>query len=180
MKRPPTAKCTLPIYMGFLMSEPQSSTCTRLSEVMSISHDSVNRFLLRESYVPKDLFNEAKKLINLIGGTINVDDSTLDKPYSQKMDLVKHFWSGKHHRVVKGLNLITLYYSDVQGRSLPINYRVYDKADNKTRTYALMATMKYVICWSECFWCGIVGDANIETTPDSQVHLADIHGFFDE
>jgi hypothetical protein len=36
------------MYMGFLMSEPKSSTCTRLSEVMGISHDSVNRFLLRE------------------------------------------------------------------------------------------------------------------------------------
>jgi hypothetical protein len=53
------------MYMGFLMSEPKSSTCTRLAEVMDISHDSVNRFLLRESYEPKDLFNEAKRLINL-------------------------------------------------------------------------------------------------------------------
>jgi len=65
---------------------------------------------LRESYDPKDLFNEAKQLVNLIGGTVNVDDTTLDKPYSQKMALVGHFWSGKHHRVVKGLSLITLYY----------------------------------------------------------------------
>jgi len=73
------------------MSEPQSSTCTRLSEVMGISHDSVNRFLLRESYDPKDLFDEAKQLVNLIGGTVNVDDTTLDKPYSQKMALVGTF-----------------------------------------------------------------------------------------
>ena len=57
------------------MSEPTSSTRTRLSEVMGSSHDSVDRFLLRESYEPKDLFNEAKQLVNLIGGTLNVDDS---------------------------------------------------------------------------------------------------------
>ncbi len=120
------------MYMGFLMSEPKSSTCTRLSEVMGISHDSVNRFLLREAYEPCDLFNEAARLLNLVGGTLNVDDSTLDKPYSQHMELVGHFWSGKHHPVVKGLNLITLYYSDPQGRSLPVNYRVYDKAEGKT------------------------------------------------
>ena len=123
--RPPTAKCTLPMYMGFLMSEPKSTTCTRLSQVMSISHDSVNRFLLRESYEPRDLFNEAKKLLNVVGGTLNVDDWTLDKPYSQKMALVAHFWSGKHHRVVKGLNLVTLYYIDPQGRSLPVNYPIH-------------------------------------------------------
>ena len=96
---------------------------------MGISHDSVNRFLLREAYEPNDLFEQVKGLVNLVGGTLSVDDSVLDKPYSQRMALVGHFWSGKHHRVVKGLNLITLYYTDLQGQNLPVNYRVYDKAD---------------------------------------------------
>ncbi|EIJ34083.1 transposase IS4 family protein [Thiothrix nivea DSM 5205] len=135
------------MYMGFLMSEPKSSTCTRLSEVMGISHDSVNRFLLREAYEPKDLFNEASRLLNLVGGTLNVDDSTLDKPYSQHMELVGHFWSGKHHRVVKGLNLITLYYSDPQGRSLPVNYRVYDKAEGKTKNDYFLDMLEDVLAW---------------------------------
>ncbi len=65
-KRTPTANCTLPMYMGFLMSEPKSITCTRLSEVMGIWHDSVNRFLLREAYEARDLFNEAARLLNLV------------------------------------------------------------------------------------------------------------------
>ncbi len=129
------------------MSEPKSATCTRLSEVMNISHDSANRFLLRESYEPKDLFNEAKKLLNLVGGTLNVDDSTLDKPYSQHMELVAHVWSGKHHRVVKGLNLITLYYTDPQGRSLPVNYRVYDKSENKTKNCYFLDMLAQVLEW---------------------------------
>ncbi|MFO7578972.1 MAG: transposase [Nitrosomonas halophila] len=146
-KCPPTAKCTLPMYMGFLMSEPKSNTCTRLSEVMGISHDSVNRFLLREAYEPRDLFNEAARLLNLVGGTLNVDDSTLDKPYSQHMELVGYFWSGKHHRVVKGLNLITLYYSDPQGRSLPVNYRVYDKAEGKTKNDYFLDMLEDVLAW---------------------------------
>ena len=138
------------MYMGFLMSEPKSSTCTRLSEVMGISHDSVNRFLLREAYEPRDLFNEAARLLNLEGGTLNVDDSTLDKPYSQHMELVGHFWSGKHHRVVKGLNLITLYYSDPQGRSLPVNYRVYDKAEGKTKNDYFLDMLAEVLAWGLC------------------------------
>ena len=146
-KRPPTATCTLPMYMGFLMSEPKSTTCTRLSEVMGISHDSVNRFLLREAYEPRDLFNEACKLLNMVGGTLNVDDTTLDKPYSQRMDLVGHFWSGKHHKTVKGLSLITLYYTDLQGRSLPINYRVYDKDENKTKNEYFRDMFVEVLDW---------------------------------
>ena len=47
-----------------------------------ISHDSVNRFLHRENYQPKDMFNEAAQSLRLVGGTLSVDDSVLDKPYS--------------------------------------------------------------------------------------------------
>ena len=129
------------------MSKPKSSICTRLSQVMGISHDSVNRFLLRESYEPQDLFDEAKKLLDVVGGTLSVDDTTLDKPYSQKMELVGHFWSGKHHRVVKGLSLVTLYYTDPQGRSLPVNYRVYDKADGKTKNDYFQDMLTEVLAW---------------------------------
>lgn len=109
------------MYMGFLMSEPKSATCSRLSEVMGLSHDSVNRFLLREAYEPADLFNEAKGMLDLVGGSLSVDDSVLDKPHSRKTELVGYFWSGKHHRAVRGLNLITLHYTDPLGRSLPVN-----------------------------------------------------------
>jgi hypothetical protein len=55
------------MYMGFLMREPKSTSCTRLSEVMTISHDRANRFLLHEAYEPRGLFNEAAKLLNLDG-----------------------------------------------------------------------------------------------------------------
>ena len=41
------------------MAEPKYVSCVRLAEILEdISHDSVNRFLLRERYTPEDLFNE--------------------------------------------------------------------------------------------------------------------------
>ena len=135
------------MYMGFLMSEAKSATCTRLSEIINISHDSVNRFLLREAYEPRDLYNEAAKLLNIEGGTVSVDDTVLDKPYSQKMDLLGYFWSGKHHQAVKGLNLITLYYTDLQGRHLPVNYRVVDKTENKTKNQYFQEMLAEVLTW---------------------------------
>lgn len=76
-----------------------------------------------------------------------MDDTTLDKAYSQKMELVGHFWSGKHHRTVKGLSLVTLYYTDVQGRSLPVNYRIYDKADSKTKNDYFQDMLAEVLAW---------------------------------
>ena len=91
---------------------PESSTCTRLAEVTDISHDSVNRFLQRENYQPKDMFDEAAQSLCLVGGTLSVDDTVLDKPYSNSVALVGHFKSGKHHRLVKGINLVTLYHTD--------------------------------------------------------------------
>lgn len=145
--RPSTANCTLPTYIGFLLSEPNGVSCSRLASLLHISHDSVNRFLNRESYSPEDLFNEVKPSINLMGGTLSVDDSVLDKPYAHYIALIGHYWSGKHHAVVKGINLITLYYTDPQGQHQPINFRVYDKADNKTKNDYFLDMLAEVLAW---------------------------------
>ena len=96
-----------PFYMGFLMTEPNSISCTQLAETYNISHDSVNRFLEREDYTPHDLYQEAIQHIDNNKLIVSIDDTVLDKPYSQHMDLVSYFWSGKHHRSVKEL-LISL------------------------------------------------------------------------
>jgi len=147
ISRPSTASCTLPMYIRFLLSEPNSPSCCRLAEVMDISHDSVNRFLQREAYTPLDLFNESKIGLELAGGTLSVDDSILDKLYSHHMALVGYFWSGKHHRVVKGINLITLYYTDVRGQHRPVNYRIYDKAEGKTKNDYFQEMFAEVLAW---------------------------------
>jgi hypothetical protein len=135
------------MYIGFLLGEPKQASCRRLGEVMSISHDSVNRFLHREAYTGRDLYDEARPALNLKGGTLSVDDSVLDKPYSQYMELVGHFWSGKHHRAVKGINLVTLYYTDSQGQHQPVNFRVVDKAEGKTKNDYFQDMLAEVLAW---------------------------------
>lgn len=135
------------MYMGFLLSEPNSVSCCRLGSLLHMSHDSVNRFLNRESYSPEDLFNEVKPSINLRGGTLSVDDSVLDKPYAHYIALIGYFWSGKHHATVKGINLITLYYTDPHGQHQPVNFRVYDKTDNKTKNDYFLDMLAEVLSW---------------------------------
>ena len=61
-----------------------------------------------------------------------LDDSTLDKPYAQKIGLVTRHWSGKHKAVVRGVNLATLLWTDGD-RKLPVDYRLYSKADGKSK-----------------------------------------------
>jgi hypothetical protein len=65
----------------------------------------------------RDLFEEARPLLELEGGLLSVDDTVLDKPYRQegKTELVGYFWSGKHGRAVKGICLVTLLYTDPKG-----------------------------------------------------------------
>ncbi|MBM3300696.1 MAG: IS701 family transposase, partial [Deltaproteobacteria bacterium] len=55
-----------------------------------------------------------------------LDDTNLDKPYAEKMDLVTYHWSGKHGRVIKGINLLTLLWTSDE-KLIPCDFRVYDK-----------------------------------------------------
>ena len=40
-------------------------------------------------------------------------------------------WSGKHRKTVRGINLITLLWTD-DDRKIPCDYRLYSKTDGKT------------------------------------------------
>ncbi len=71
--------------------------------------------------------------MRLNSGVPVVDDSVPDKPYARAMDLVHRQYSGKHHRVVRGIGLVTLLWTDGD-RHLPCDYRVYDKVtDGKAK-----------------------------------------------
>lgn len=82
-------------------------------------------------------------------GTLSGDDTVIDKPYSEPLrtELIGYFWSGKHHCVVKGIQLITLYYTELSGKSLPINYRIYDKQEGKTKNDYLREMIAEVLDW---------------------------------
>jgi Transposase DDE domain len=150
ISKPSTAQCNLEHYTLFLLSEPKHGGCCRLAEILeNVSHDSVNRFLLRERYEPKDLFDTVKEIINIVGGILSVDDTVVEKLYSHpnNAELIGYFWSGKHHKSIRGINLITLYYSDVHGNSVPINYRIYDKKEGKTKNDYFQEMLIEVINW---------------------------------
>lgn len=150
LSKPSTAQCNKRLYTLFLLSEPKYVSCVRWSEILAtLSHDSVNRFLLRERYTPRDLFEAVKGELNLEAGTLSVDDSVEDQPYREtsKSAFVDYFYSGKHKRPVKGINLITLYYSDPQGNSYPVNFRLYNKVEGKTKNEYFREMVLEVRAW---------------------------------
>ena len=82
-----TAKCTQEHYILYLLSEPKYGGCSRLAEILEdISHDSVNRFLLRERYSPVDLFESVLEIINLEGGILSVDDTVIENRIYDKKE----------------------------------------------------------------------------------------------
>ncbi len=148
--KPSTAKCNLPIYTLFLLCEPKYVSCVRLAQILeNLSHDSINRFLWRENYTPKDLFDEVAPQIELEGGTLSVDDMVIDKLYSdpKKAELIDYFWSGKHKKTVKGINVVTLYYTDLKGVSVPVNYRLVNKQEGKTKHDLFLEMLAEVRAW---------------------------------
>jgi putative transposase len=133
-----TAKCHDTDYIDFLIASPKAVTCTEAAAVQPNSrqppaHDAFTRLLHRIEPDPETLWQEARPLVHRKGGVLVLDDSTLDKPYAEKIELVGRHWSGKHKAVVRGINLITLVWTDGD-RKIPCDYRLYDKAkDGQTK-----------------------------------------------
>src|SRR4051812_9577042 len=110
-------RCTDQDYIQFLIASPGPVTCTEAARVQPRSpfapaHDSFNRLLHRLEPEPEELWQEAEPLVEKAKGVLIIDDSTLDKPYAKKIGLVTRHWSGKHHKPVRGINLITLLWTD--------------------------------------------------------------------
>lgn len=135
MRKP---KCHEDDYIQFLIASPNAISCCEASRSdprrhRPAAHDSYNRLIHRLEPDPQILFKEVEPLVDKRRGVLVIDDSTLDKPYSRKIEPVSYHWSGKHHAVVKGINLISMIWTDGD-LMMPVDYRVYDKAgDGKTK-----------------------------------------------
>lgn len=128
MNRP---KCDDLDYIHFLIAAQRVFTCSEAARCQpegdqAPAHDAFTRLLQRQPPDTAALWQEAKAFVNLRQGLLILDDTTLDKPYARRMDLVTYHWSGKHQGVVKGIALLTLLWTAGQAL-IPCDFRVYDK-----------------------------------------------------
>lgn len=125
------AKCDALDYIQFLIAAQRVFTCTEAARcqpdaAQAPTHDAFTRLLTRQPPDTEALWQETKGLVMRHAGLLVLDDTTLDKPYARHIALVTRHWSGKHHRIVLGINLISLLWTD--GAALiPTDVRVYDK-----------------------------------------------------
>jgi putative transposase len=124
-------------YIDFLIATPKACTATEAARVQperprKPAHDAFTRLLQRLEPDPSALWLEAQPQVRLTEGVLVLDDSTLDKPYAKAIELVGRHWSGKHHAVVQGINLVSLLWTDGD-RHLPCDYRIAHKVDGLTK-----------------------------------------------
>lgn len=140
-------KCSDEDYINFIIATPRAVSATEAAKVQgedekAPAHDAFTRLLHRLEPDAETLWREASTQIDRRQGILVIDDSTLDKPYARKMELVSRHWSGKHRRVVSGINLITLLWTDGD-RHIPCDYRIYDKKqDSLTKNDHFQAMIK--------------------------------------
>lgn len=125
-------------YIQFLLATPKVCSALEAARVQPAvpnapAHDAFTRLLHRLEPDPQTLWLEVAPLVERRRGVLVLDDSTLDKHYARHLQLVGYHWSGKHHRVVKGINLVTLLWTDGD-RLFPCDYRLAHKVcDGKTK-----------------------------------------------
>lgn len=133
-------------YIDFLIGTPKVCSALEAARVQpehpsAPAHDAFTRLLQRLEPDPTALWNEVAALFPRTTGVLVVDDSTLDKPYATQIDLVGYHWSGKHRGVVRGINLISLVWTDGD-RLYPCDYRVCDKTSGQTKNDHFLTMLK--------------------------------------
>ena len=131
-------KCSLDLYVDFLTASQKQFSGMELSKASPqvMAHDAKSRWLSRKKLTPKFLWQKSQHMVDRNSGYLILDDCVLDKPHAQKIAFVKKQYSGNHHRVVKGIGLVNLLWTDKSSHQkiTPIDYRIYEPTrDGKTK-----------------------------------------------
>lgn len=120
-------KCSKELYCNFLLAAQVNFTTTEMAEHLeNISHDAVTRWLAKTKLPPSLIWQQAESLIDKNSGYLILDDSVIDKSRSPKLPLAGWQYSGNSHKVVRGLGLITLLWSE-HDEHIPLDFRIYSK-----------------------------------------------------
>src|SRR3954449_10464796 len=110
-------RCTPEDYIQFLLATPKVCSATEAARVQpdrpdAPAHDAFTRLLHRLEPESEALWGEVRPFVRRGDGVLVVDDSVLDKPFARHMGLVGYHWSGRLRRVVRGIDVVTLLWTD--------------------------------------------------------------------
>ena len=105
------AKCDKEKYTLFFLLIQETRIAQPFRKLWGYVSRCSESFLKREEFTGKDLFEENKDHIESIGCHISVDDTVIDKTFSEERynDLVRQQYSGRTHKTINGIGIITLF-----------------------------------------------------------------------
>jgi hypothetical protein len=123
------------LYTDYLISSFSFTTATAFSDMMngSISHDKVSRFLNKENFDSKFLWNHVKPIIRKIetaDGVLIFDDFIQEKPYSDENEIIAYHWDHSKKRMVKGVMCVTGIYH-THNMTIPVCFDLVKKTEIK-------------------------------------------------
>jgi len=124
------------LYCQFLLASQKNFTTTQASDLSSVSHDQITRWLHSVKLTPNILWEHVEKLVEKKGGVLVVDDSVIAKQYfrSHELPLLSYQYSGAYHKVIQGIGLVNLVLVGKENACLPIDYRIFSKKiDGRTK-----------------------------------------------
>lgn len=125
----------LDLYSDYLLSSFGPTTATGLSNLMDgeISHDQVTQMLSSTKMTSKAWWKLVKPHVQRIeqeDGVMIVDDSIVEKSYTDENEIICWHYDHAKGQTVKGINFVTTLY-EAQGVGLPIAFELV----SKTETY---------------------------------------------
>jgi len=130
------------LYMDYLISSTQLTTCTGLSKVLDgeISHDRFTRMLSKGTFDSRSLWLQNKVMACEISRASDtkvliLDDSIMAKPYTDENEINCYHYDHCIGRAVKGVGFITALLNS-QGMNVPVMMELIKKdlkvTDKKT------------------------------------------------
>lgn len=122
----------LDIYSDYLISSFGQTTATGLERMLGglVSHDRITRFLSKEDYTSRELWQLVKPMVRQIEsdeeGVIIFDDTILEKPHTEENEIVCWHFDHSKGRSVKGVGILNCLYHAGE-YSIPISFEIIEK-----------------------------------------------------
>lgn len=116
-------------YIQGLLCVLEPATCTALARVVrNISHDHLSRILKDKKLEWQTLLSSLVSRISgkLQSGYLIIDDTVIDKSFAKIIENLSWIYSSKENRVVQGLNLVALCWSNGT-ITLPLGVKIWKK-----------------------------------------------------
>jgi hypothetical protein len=168
-------------YCQYLLVSQINYTLTNFAEhAEKFSHDAANRYLAGEQIRPHLVWENVKGQVEQTPeGFLVIDDTVIDKNFSQAIELVRKQYSGNAHEVIKGIGVVTcVYVNPILDKFWIIDYRIYDPdGDGKTRLEHANEMLKNCVYQKQLAFWAVLMDSWY-ATKEMMLSIDQLHKIF--